>query len=107
VTDENPYRSPDGIDQSAPTKRPWWQIDVPPYTLAILFLLGILQYWGIGLLEIYGFASHVSRVVDLGMYYFHWSSVGGLIGFAVSRGGWRGSLLGAIIGLFLSQVLML
>jgi hypothetical protein len=107
LTDENPYRSPDGITQSASTKRRWWQVDVPSYALAILFFFGILQYWGIGLLMIYRVVGHFSQLVDFGTYYVHWSSVGGLIGFAVSRGGWRGSVIGAVIGLGASVALML
>ena len=105
--DENPYRSPNAIVQSGATQRRWWQLDDPPYALAILFSLGILQYWGCGLLLSDRVLRDLPLGVALGMYYLHWSSVGGLIGLAVSRRGWRGSLIGAAIGLILSQVLML
>lgn len=76
--------------------------------LAILFLSGILQYWAIGLLLVYGFIGDGSHIaLDFLSYYAHWSSVGGLVGFAVSRRGIRGSLIGAIIGLTLAEALRL
>jgi hypothetical protein len=78
--------------------------------LAILFLFGIAQYWALGLLGIYGFfgdGSHFILVrVAFISYFAHWSSVGGLIGFAIARKGSRGSVIGAITGLFLSAILM-
>jgi hypothetical protein len=79
--------------------------------LALLFVFGILQYWALGLLGVYGFLgdwrpSRVTVVVDFLSYFAHWSSVGGLIGFAVSRNGLRGSVIGATVGLILSAILM-
>ncbi len=85
----------------------WLQETVSPKQLVILFLVGILQYWVIGLLCVYGFISDPPRRVDWVMYLVHYSSVGGLIGFALSKNGLRGSLIGAIIGLVLAAGLVL
>ena len=96
-----------------PSKPRWWRIDIAeisPRDLAILFLIGILQYWGIGLLcvqaEICFTDSRFLVAFAFVSYFTHWSSVGGLIGFAVSRNRRRGSLIGAGIGLALSAALM-
>jgi hypothetical protein len=96
-----------------PSQRRWWRADVSPKRLAVLFLLGILQHWAIGLLGVYGFLGDgrdlpvaVERLVFVS-FLVHWSSVGGLIGFAVSREGIRGSVIGAIVGLILALGLML
>ena len=96
-----------------PGKGRWWQMDIAdirPKVLAIVFLLGILQYWAIGLLCVYGYIceSQVPFGVALAFasYFTHWSSVGGLIGFAVSRNRRRGGFIGAGIGLILSAALM-
>ena len=79
-------------------------------TLAILFLFGILQYWAIGLLFICSVIPDTQVPFGVGLafvsYFMHWSSVGGLIGFAASRNRRRGGFIGAGIGLVLSVALM-
>jgi hypothetical protein len=105
---EDPCSSPIGADPSSPSKQRWMRADVSPKMLAVLFLIGILQYLVFGLLGVYGFLGdgpHVARI-DFISYFAFWSSVGGLIGFAVSRTGVRGSVIGAITGLILSALLM-
>jgi hypothetical protein len=67
----------------------------------------MVQYWGLGLLTVYGFISNVpSPILGFVSYFVHWSSVGGLIGFALSREGRGGILIGAIMGAILSAILM-
>lgn len=100
-------------DSPPPSKRRLWQMDlaeIPPKTLAILFLFGFLQYWVIGFL-CGGLPTEfmISRFfVAFGFvsYFMHWSSVGGLIGLAVSRNRRRGGFIGAGIGLVLSAALI-
>ncbi len=107
MLDENPYRPPITTDPPPTSKRYWWEADIPPHILVSLFLIGIVQYWGFWLLAVYGFVSDVPHpILAFAIYFVHWSSVGGLIGFAVSRKGGRGSLIGAITGAFLSALLM-
>jgi hypothetical protein len=78
--------------------------------MTVLFVFGIIQYWAIGLLYAYGRVSDSRDLAHLVLafvtYFVHWSSVGGLIGLAVSRGRVRGGLFGALIGLVLATVLM-
>jgi len=81
-------------------------IDIPPFALALIYLLGVLQYWGIGLLLVNGLVGDVPDRAAFASYFIHWSSVGGLIGLAISRKGVRGSLIGVFVGLILSAVLM-
>ena len=99
---------------SLASDRRWWHVniaDIRPKVLAILFVLGILQYWAIGLaccyLDISDTGSPDSGRFQFVSYFTHWASVGGLIGFAVSRNRRRGGLIGAVIGLVLSAVLMM
>ncbi len=111
MLDENPYHPPITTDPPPTSKRYWWEADIPPHILVSLLLIGIVQYWGLGLLAVYGFVSDVPHPIlfvtcAFATYFVHWSSVGGLIGFAVSRKGGRGSLIGAITGAFLSALLM-
>ena len=104
-SEENPYRLPSETDSQPPSKRPARQIEVPPAIVLSLCLLGILVYWGFGLLSAYGIIIEPSRRVGFLLYYVHWSSVGALIQFVASKK--HRVLLGAIIGLILSQILML
>jgi hypothetical protein len=103
---ENPYQSPTMTDLPPMNRCRWRQADIPLPILGILLVLGILQYWGIPLLIMYGFVHDISPVVAFAVYFVHWSSVGGLIGFAVSKKRGRGIFVGAIVGLILSAVLM-
>lgn len=103
---ENPFRSPNSSPLPA-REQHWWRADVSPKVLAIIFLFGVLQYWMLGLLFVYGFVNDVSHVVlAFESYFAHWSSMGGLIGFAASRKRVRGGLIGAAIGLILAAGLM-
>jgi len=78
---------------------------MPPLVVVIFFLFGILQYWLIGFMWFSDFINGLSHpVVAFTTYFFHWSSVGGLIGFAVSRKGGRGTLIGAVTGAILSAI---
>ena len=95
----NPFTRNDGSTAH------WWQTEVPPLIVLTLCLLGILLYWSVGLLEVYGIINVTSWKVAVILYYVHWSSVGGLIQFALSKK--NRVLLGAIMGLILSQLLML
>jgi hypothetical protein len=106
TTDDTPSRAPIDADAHVPGRRRWWQSAVTPHMLAILFLLGFLQYWVLGLLLVYDVVSDFPRAVAFNSYFAHWSSVGALIGYAVSRKRIRSSVIGAIIGLILSAVLM-
>jgi hypothetical protein len=107
MSDENPAHPATTTDPPPTSKCHWWEADIPPYILASLILLGIVQYWGLGFLAVSGFVSDVSNpILGFASYFVHWSSVGGLIGFAVSRNGGRGSLIGAITGAILSALLM-
>ncbi len=106
MSDESPSHSAT-TDPPPTSKCPWWEANIPPSILASLFLLGMVQYWGLGFLAVYGFISDVPNpILGFVSYFVHWSSVGGLVGFAVSRNGGRGSLIGAIIGAILSALLM-
>lgn len=51
-------------------------------------------------------APSVSVKYGLLLYLVHWTAVGGLIGFAFSRG-YLGPVLGAVLGAFIARVLML
>jgi hypothetical protein len=104
-SEENPYSSPSETDSLPPINRRARQIEVPPAIVLSLCLLGILAYWGFGLLSAYGIMNEPSRKVGFLLYYVHWSSVGALIQFVASKK--HRVLLGAIIGLILSQILML
>jgi hypothetical protein len=105
VISENPRQPPAEAVLPTAQRRRFWQNDIPPYMVALLFLLGILQYWTLGLLMANGFVGlDFPRAASFATYLVHWSSVGGLIGFAVSKK--RGSLIGAIVGLILSVTLM-
>jgi hypothetical protein len=85
----------------------WWETPLPPSILASLLLLGVTQYWGLGYLAVTGSVGEVSKpILGFASYFVHWSSVGGLIGFAVSKNSGRGSLIGAITGAILSALLM-
>jgi hypothetical protein len=96
------------MTMAKPSKRHWWNVDIadiPPKGLAILFLLGILQYWAIGLLccccpQLEFTNSQFLVAFALLSYFLHWSSVGGLIGFAVTRNRRRGGLIGAEARIF-------
>ncbi len=99
---ENPYRSPDETG-SLPPSTP--RTEIPPIVVLSLCLLGIAVYWGSGLLMAYGIVKEPSHTVNLLLYYVHWSSVGALIQFTLSKK--HRILLGAIIGLVLSEILML
>jgi hypothetical protein len=110
TVDENPYQSPATNDLSPAGKRNWLHVNIPPHVLGILLLLGILQYW------IFAFVFAVWGIVDFSitvlyalyiMHLVHWSSVGGLVGFAISKKKWRGSLIGIIVGLILTAMLTL
>jgi hypothetical protein len=100
--EENPYRSPDETGLLPPSTP---RTEIPPVVVLSLCLLGIAVYWGSGLLTAYGIVKEPSHTVGLLLYYVHWSSVGALIQFVASKK--RRVLLGAIIGLILSQILML
>jgi hypothetical protein len=104
--DEN--RSHPAATDPAPTSKcPWSEAPIPPSILASLFLLGVVQHWGLGFLAVHGFISNVPNpILGFASYFGHWSSVGGLIGFALSRNGGRGSLIGVIIGAILAALLM-
>lgn len=105
MNEGNPYRSPE-VD-SADLDRLRKGGDIPPSILAGLALFGIGQYWALGLLAVFdvpGYASH--PILAFGSYFVHWSSVGALVGFAVSKRGGRGTFLGAIAGAVLSAILM-
>jgi hypothetical protein len=79
-----------------------WQVNVAPKFLAVLFSVGILQYWSIFLLGFIGVYDHMPYALGFGIYFVHWSSVGGLIGWLVSKNRVRGGLFGALLGLLLS-----
>ncbi len=92
-----------------------WQREVTPKALAILFAVGIIQYWGFGLSLVYvegttpGLhfeTAWACRLLTFYSYFAHWSSAGGLIGLFVSKGRSRGGLWGAAIGLILSAISM-
>jgi len=97
-------------DPSSPKEHRWWQKDlptqVPPHVLLALCLLGIGVYWALGPLVAYGFLAEPSRKVILALYLIHWSSVGALVQFALSRRDRPRIVLGAIVGAIASIVLM-
>jgi hypothetical protein len=67
----------------------------------------MVQHWGLGVLAVYGFVSIVPNpILGFASYFVHWSSIGGLIGFALSRRDGRGSLIGVITGATVSVLLM-
>jgi hypothetical protein len=86
------------------------RLGVSPKTMTVLFVLGIIQYWAIGSLFVYGRLSDSCDLAHLVLafvtYFVLWSSAGGLIGLAVSRRRVRGGLFGAMIGPILAAVLM-
>jgi len=85
MVDENPYRSPESADPTPPSGRRWWQATVPPGVLAVLFMLGILQAPTLALFAAYGLIGRVSPLAAGASLYVFCASVGGLIGFALSK----------------------
>ncbi len=100
-------RSADSTPRRSDNRHPR-SIDVSPRMLAILFLVGVLQHLAIGLLLGVGLMVNRSHT-HLGSisYYVLWSSVGGLVGFAISRKGVRASMIGLFAGLILAEILRL
>ena len=76
-------------------------IIVPKWVIVALAFLPIVTYWITPV-----FVGSISHRLDLVMYLGNWTAVGGWIGFALS-GGRVGVPIGAILGAFLSLVLML
>lgn len=107
MSDENRSHLTTTTDPAPTSKTHWWEAPIPPSILASLFLLGMVQYWGLGFLAVNGSEGDVPNpVLGFVSYFVHWSSVGGLIGFAVSRNSGRGCLIGVITGAILSALLM-
>lgn len=73
--------------------------------LLTLCLLGIVPYWFIGAIGGYVIDKIPDRL-GLILYLVHWSSVGGIIGFAISRKGIGGIIIGEIISAIVALVLM-
>ncbi len=105
--DENRSDPANATDPAPNGKIHWWEAPIPPSILASLFLLGIVQHWGLGFLAVTGSVSGASHLI-LGFisYFIHWSCVGGLVGFALSREGRGGILIGVITGAILAALLM-
>jgi hypothetical protein len=88
-----------------PSKLPWWRVEIPPVIVVSIFLFGILQHWLIGIIPITADTMpEISRCI--GSLAGFGSSVGGLVGFAVSRKRGRGALVGALTGAIVSAALL-
>lgn len=106
MNDEN-LSHPADTDPAPNGKHHWSEAPIPPSILASLFLLGVVQHWGLGYLAVTGSVGDVPyTILGFASYFIHWSCVGGLVGFALSRKGRGGILIGAITGAILAAMLM-
>lgn len=72
---------------------------LPPWLMFALALLPVAAPWVLFFLGL-----SPSQEIGLLLYLAHWAAVGGLIGFALSKGRFA-IMLGAILGVFLAVML--
>ncbi len=111
TTGETRSAHPSVLAAASPGERRWWQSGFWAHMLGILFLFGFLQYWVHEFLEASGVlglgpSGGIRDVVAGCSGLIHLPSLGGLIGYAVSRRRIRGSLIGAIIGLIVESLML-
>lgn len=73
--------------------------NISPHVCFVVCLFGILQFW-----TLMPLICDIPPAVAFASYFIHWSSVGALIQFALSKK--RNMFLGAITGVILSALLM-